>query len=130
MKEGGFVNLMKYDSTKDEISATKDLIEGESEIVKSIASNVKEWVGNWDRVWENIVLRGKVKQMLVDYAVKTGVPTGEKGLLEADFVVDANDSFHLIFNKLRQEYGYPDSKDVLREYEIWLKEKIKKRLNK
>jgi hypothetical protein len=126
MTEGGFINLMEYDAKDDKIKPTRDLMEGESEIVKSIASRVKEWVGNWDAVWDNIVLRGEVKDMLKNYAEKTGRVTGEKGLLEADFVVEANDMFHEIFNKAKKAHGAPDSKDVLREYEHWLKTRLKK----
>ena len=124
MAEGGFVNLMSYDAKNDRIDATKDLMEGGSEIVKSIASRVREWAGNWDRVWENIVLRGETRQMIVDYAHKTGMIEGPKGLLESNFIVEANDMYHNIFNKLSAETGYPDKKDVLREYEIWLKSRI------
>jgi type IV secretory pathway ATPase VirB11/archaellum biosynthesis ATPase len=128
LREGGFVDLMAFDSKEDKLLPTKDLAEGESEIVKSIASKVKEWSGNWDRVWENVLLRGDIKKMLVDYARKTGMITGSRGILEADFEVEANDMFHIIFNRLRKEYGYPSSKDVLREFELWLKERVKERM--
>lgn len=124
--EGGFLNLMEYDAKDDMIKPTRDLIEGESEIVKSIASRVKEWVGNWDAVWDNIMLRANSKKMLVDYAEKTKQITGPNGILEADFVVEANDMFHIIYSKLKEETGYPDSKAVLAEYEHWLKNRIKK----
>ena len=124
--EGGFLNLMEYDAKDDMIKPTRDLIEGESEIVKSIASCVKEWVGNWDAVWDNIMLRANSKKMLVDYAEKTKQITGPNGILEADFVVEANDMFHIIYSKLKEETGYPDSKAVLAEYEHWLKNRIKK----
>jgi hypothetical protein len=124
--EGGFLNLMEYDAKDDQLKPTRDLIEGETEVIKSIAGRVKEWVGNWDAVWDNINLRGNVKQMLVDYAHKTGRIIGPAGLLEADFIVEANDMFHRIFAKLKEETGYPDSKRVLTEYEHWLKNRIKK----
>lgn len=127
LKEGGFLDLMKYDAKEDKILPTRDLIEGESEVIKSIASKVREWVGKWDLVWENIVLRGDVKEMLKNYAEKTGRITGPDGLLEAKFVVEANDIFHRIFDRLRREVGYPESKDVLNEFENWLKLKIKKK---
>ena len=32
-----------------------------SEIIKSIAGNVKGWAGDWDAVYDNIILRGKIK---------------------------------------------------------------------
>ncbi len=126
LKEGGFMDLMKYNSKMDKLVPTRDLIEGESEVVKSIASKVKAWIGKWDMVWDNIVLRGNIKEILMKYAEKTKRITGPNGLLEADFVVESNDKFHLIFNKLMEENGYPDSKDVLNEYESWLKLRIKK----
>ncbi|MCD6547413.1 MAG: type II/IV secretion system ATPase subunit [Nanoarchaeota archaeon] len=126
LQEGGFLNLMEYDAKKDKLLPTRDLVEGETEVIKSIASKVRDWVGRWDLVWENIVLRSDIKQMLVDYAEKTGRITGPRGLLEADFVVEANDMFHRIFDKLREETGYPESKDVKREFENWLKNRIKK----
>ena len=126
LKEGGFMDLMRYDAKKDKLLPTRDLIEGETEVVKSIASKVRAWVGKWDLVWENIVLRGDIKQMLVDYAHKTGRITGKNGILEADFVVEANDAFHRIFSKLEEERGYPDSKDVKKEFENWLKSRIRK----
>jgi Flp pilus assembly CpaF family ATPase len=124
MAEGGFVNLMSYDAKNDRIDATKDLMEGGSEIVKSIASRVREWAGNWDRVWENIVLRGEVREMIVNYANKSGLIEGPKGLLESNFIVEANDAYHNIFNKLSAEVGYPEKRDMLREFEVWLKSRI------
>ena len=51
----------------------------------------------------------------------------EPKIVEADFVVDANDKFHMIFEDLSRETGYPDSKRVKSEFEAWLKTKIKKK---
>ncbi|MBI2673295.1 Flp pilus assembly complex ATPase component TadA, partial [Candidatus Woesearchaeota archaeon] len=66
LKEKGFVDLMKYDPEKDELVPTDDLINGDSDILKNIAGNVKEWTGNWDALWSNILLRAKIKQTIVD----------------------------------------------------------------
>ena len=126
LEEKGFLDLMRYDTKKDKLVPTRDLIEGESEVIKSIAGNVRAWAGKWDLVWENIMLRGDIKKMLVDYAVKSNRVTGKNGLLEADFVVEANDVYHNIFSRLSKENGYPNSKDVKREFESWLKSRIKK----
>ena len=70
MLENGFSDLMKYSSTTDQLEPSDDLINGESEILKAIAGNVKEWSGNWDAVWDNITLRAKTKEALVDLAEK------------------------------------------------------------
>ena len=44
--ENGFIDLMKYDSKTDQLEPTDELINGESEILKGIAGNVKEWAGS------------------------------------------------------------------------------------
>ncbi len=124
LREQGFVDLMKYNPYKDIMEPTKELLEGESEIVKSIASNVKEWIGNWDRVLANIKLRGDIIKMIHDYHEKTG----KQEILEADFVTRSNDVFHRIFEKLQEETGYPEPKDVKTEFEKWLRQKIKKEM--
>ena len=122
LRENGFVDLMRYDTMKDELTPTGDMVEGGSEILKSIASKVKDWVGNWERVWNNIVLRGEIKKMLVDYSIKYNLPQ----ILEANFVVEANDQFHNIFSRIKKEVGYPENEDVLNEFENWLKLRLKK----
>ena len=90
MAEQGFVELMKYDAKADQLEPTADLINGESEILKSIAGNIKEWAGDWDALWDNITLRAKTKEALVKYSEKAKDPE----MLEAEFIVLANDHFH------------------------------------
>jgi len=90
--EKGFVDLMRYNVEKDELEPTEDLINGDSEIVKDIASKVKGWAGNWDAVYDNILLRAEIKKELVDVAKETGKPQ----ILEAEFNTLANYVFHKI----------------------------------
>ena len=123
LKENGFVDLMSYDTKGDTLKPTQDLINGDSEILKSIARNVKEFSGNWDAVWDNILLRARIKESLVKYAMK--LKTQE--LLEAKFAVLSNDKFHEISDKIRQELGYIDTKRVFFDWDEWIKEKIKKK---
>ncbi|MBS3101128.1 type II/IV secretion system ATPase subunit [Candidatus Woesearchaeota archaeon] len=120
--EKGFVDLMKYDSRKDELEASEELTNGDSEILKAIAGNVKEWAGNWDAVWDNIMLRAKIKETLVGFAGKTGNP----GLLEADFVIQSNDQFHKISERVKDDIGTLDSKRILFEWNEWLKRHVKR----
>lgn len=120
--EQGFLDLMKYDVLTDEIKATEDLINGESETLKEIAGSVKGWAGNWDAVWDNIQLRANVKQSLVDFSIQNKMPE----LLEAPFVVKSNSVFHEISEKVQQEIGLPEGKRVLREFNEWLKKNAKK----
>jgi type IV secretory pathway ATPase VirB11/archaellum biosynthesis ATPase len=121
LREKGFVTLMKYNSKTDTLEPTQDLINGDSETLKSIASNIKEYIGNWDAVWENIVLRAKIKETLVNYSERIEIPE----LLEAEFVIKSNDAFHQISNDVKEEVGYPDSKKIFFEWEEWLKRSIK-----
>lgn len=121
VKEHAFLQLMKYDPQKDQLVPTPELLEGESEIIKSIAGRIRAWAGKWDLVWDNILLRTKIKQLMLDYGIKSGNPL----MLESDFIVTANDQFHKIFDDLTNETGYPDSNDVTREFEHWIKMKSK-----
>ncbi len=120
LEEKGFVDLLRYNVEKDELEPTDELMNGESEIIKSVASSVKGWAGNWDAVYDNILLRAKVKQELVDMAKKFNKPT----LLEAGFNVMSNKVFHLISDKVTKEHGLPLSEKVFSEWKKWLMEKI------
>ena len=121
-EEGGFVDLLRYNVEKDELEPTDALINGESEIIKNIAAGVKGWAGNWEAVYDNILLRGEVKQELVNAAEILGKPV----LLEAPFNVLANTMFHLISDEVRESHGLPLREYVLPKWKQWLYEKAKK----
>ena len=121
--ENGFVDLMKYDSIKDELVPSDELINGESDILKSIAANVKEWAGKWDAVWDNVLLRAKTKEALVNYSKQSKMPE----LLEAEFVSITNDQFHKISEEIKDEVGSLDSKKIFFNWDTWLKQEIKRR---
>ncbi len=120
--ENGFVDLMKYNAKTDQLEPTDELINGDSEILKNIAGNVKEWAGSWDAVWDNIMLRTKTKETLVNTAKKENMMS----LLEADFIVQSNDEFHKISDRTLGEEGRLDSKKIFFDWNEWLKTQIKK----
>ncbi|MCF7910124.1 type II/IV secretion system ATPase subunit [Candidatus Pacearchaeota archaeon] len=122
LEEKGFIDLMKYNVETDELEPTEDLINGNSEVIKSIAANVKGWAGNWDAVWDNIILREKILKEIVDVADKTKNPK----LLEAEFTVLANHYFHKISNKVHEEVGLPKSEKVFPRWQKWLSEEVRK----
>jgi len=124
MVEKGFVDLMKYNIDKDEIEPTEDLINGDSEIIKDIASNVKGWAGNWDAVYDNILLRAKIKKELVDASKKAKNPD----LLESGFNTLSNHVFHRISDEIIQETGLPLGGRVFPVWQNWLNKEIKKRI--
>jgi flagellar protein FlaI len=99
LAEKGFVDLMKYNVEKDELEPTDELINGDSEILKNIASNVKGWAGNWDAIWGDIILRGKIKQEIVEMSDELG----KKDLKEARFNSLSNAAFHRISAEVREE---------------------------
>ncbi|MBD3247580.1 hypothetical protein GF378_03095 [Candidatus Pacearchaeota archaeon] len=123
VSEGGFVDLVKYNVEKDELEPTDDLRNGESEVIKDIASNVKGWAGNWDAVYDNILLRAKIKKEITDVAKKTG----RDELLEAPFNTLSNHAFHEISGNVINEIGLPMSDRVFPEWQKWLNKQIKKK---
>jgi len=119
--EGGFVDLLQYNVEKDLLEPTPELINGESQVIKNIAGSVKGWAGNWDAVYDNIILRGKMKQEVVEVAKKMNKPQ----LMEAEFNALVNAAFHKIGNKVTAEVGIPSSDRVFPEWKEWLIKKAK-----
>ena len=122
LTEGGFVDLMKYDVNKDILSPTDDLMNGDSEVIKDIAANVKGWAGNWDAVWDNIKLRQKIKEETVDYARRFNKPE----ILEGDFTVKSNNTFHKISDEVSHEIGLPVGDKVFPKWKAWLEKEALK----
>ncbi len=119
--EGGFADLFTYDSIQDALVPTDTLLHGESEILKSIAGTVREWAGNWQAVWDNILLRANIKETLVRLSEEQHLPE----LLEASFVVQSNDQFHKISEDIREETGRLDSNLIFASWQDWLNRMIK-----
>lgn len=124
LKEGGFVNLMEYSSKEDALKPTDTFINGESEILNRIASYVREWENDWSAVWENIKIRGKMKEMHVVLAEKLNNPE----LLEAPMVVKSNQMFHKISEAVTKEIGVADPERVYKEWNEWITELLKKKV--
>jgi len=120
-QEGGFVDLLKYNVEKDELEPSDELINGDSEIIKSIASNVKCWAGDWDAVYDNILLRGKIKQELVDISEKLKKPE----ILEAQFNSLSNNMFHQFSKDVQEEVGLPVGDKVFSKWQSWLMDEVK-----
>ncbi len=123
LEEKGFIDLMKYNVEKDELEPTEDLINGDSEVVKDVASGVRGWAGNWDAVWDNILLRAKIKEELV----KTAEKIRNNNILESGFSSDSNHAFHRISEGVREEVGLPVGDRVFPEWQKWLNQEVKKR---
>ena len=123
LREGAFVDLMIYNPKTDELEVTDELRNGNSDILKRMAGRIKEFAGDWDAIWNNIQLRADCKQAIVDLFSQYQ----DAGILEADFVVKANDQFHLISDRVKNQAGKLDSPQILFEFKEWLKREGKKR---
>lgn len=123
IREKGFVDLMKYNVEKDELEPTEDLINGDSETIKDIASGVKGWAGNWDAVYDNILLRAKIKKEIVDVSKRINNPE----ILEAEFNTLSNHMFHTISEDVINETGLPSSERVFPLWQKWLNSELKKK---
>ena len=115
------MDFFKYNVETDEIEPSEELINGDSEVIKSIASGVREWAGNWDAVYDNILLRGKIKQEIVDISKKLNRPD----ILEAKFNSLSNNMFHQFSKEVQDDIGLPDSNKVFPIWQDWLKQAIK-----
>ncbi|MEM5815586.1 MAG: type II/IV secretion system ATPase subunit [Candidatus Aenigmatarchaeota archaeon] len=119
--EGAFVPLLTYSAKEDTLKPTDILVDGESEILNSIGKKVKEWQGAWDKIWENILLRGKIKQTIVEYAEKLNRPE----ILEAEYVIEANEAFHFICEKVLNDYGELVSDKIYSMWKNWFEKRLK-----
>jgi flagellar protein FlaI len=117
MDEGGFVNLLEYDSTQDTLKPTDTLLNGESYVLNQIANRVPGWAGRWDRVWDNINLRSKILETIVRIANENNKPD----LLEAQTTIKMNQMFHKLSEESREDLGFIDSKKVFKEWVEWFK---------
>ncbi len=114
--EKGFVDLMRYNVLTDELEPTQELLNGDSEIIKNIAANVKGWAGDWDAVYDNIILRGKIKQEIVMAAEKLNKPQ----LMEAPFNALSNGAFHRISDEIMQKTNSTSSELIFPNWKEWL----------
>ncbi|HDJ96570.1 MAG TPA: hypothetical protein ENG45_00675 [Candidatus Aenigmarchaeota archaeon] len=121
LEEGAFVNLMEYSAKEDKLKPTETLLNGESYVINEIMKRVREWRDNWDAVWDNILLRAKVKETMVNYAKKLNRPE----ILEADWTVVCNEEFHTICDKVKEEVGSLDSKLIYERWLEWFKDRLK-----
>jgi hypothetical protein len=78
---------------------------------------VPGWAGRWDLLWDNIQLRSKILETILEIANKTNKPD----LLEAETTVKSNQMFHVLCEKCREDIGSIDSKRVYNEWFEWFK---------
>ena len=117
VKEGAFVDLMTYSVKEDALKPTDTLINGESEVLTRIMNSVKDFKGEWKRVWANINMRAKIIKTMVDTSSKIDKDSRNPTHLEADLVTKSNSQYHLLMQEVKEETGDLDHDLV---YEKWL----------
>lgn len=122
-KEKGFVPLMVYNSKTDELEPTETFLNGESFVLNEIAERVADWRDNWNSVWDNIQLRARIKKRIVEYSQLMNDPS----LLEAEYVIPANNKFHLISEQVKRDYGTLESERIFTLWDEWFKGIIKRK---
>jgi hypothetical protein len=120
LRERGFVDLMVYDPEKDNLEPTLELINGDSDILKAVASRVKYLSKSWERVWNMIETIGLSKKLLVDIAREKG----RKDILEAEFVSPYNEVFYQFIDKSIKEYGEIEKEYILDNLKKWVYQKL------
>ncbi|NPA38435.1 MAG: CpaF family protein [Candidatus Nanohaloarchaeota archaeon] len=123
LKEKGFVKLMDYNAKKDELEPTETLLNGESFILNEIAKRVKQFHNDWEKVWDNILLRAKMKSYLVEMSNKIN----NTEILEADFVVASNEKFHVFTEEVMEEHGELDYQRVYNLWKEWVDKEVRLR---
>lgn len=121
--ENGFVTLMKYDPKTDQLEPTDALLDGDSEILKAIAANIPDFAGDWDALWNDVVLRGELKEIVAETSKKLD----DNEMLEAPFVIKCNDRFHILSEEVKEETGVLDPKEIKRRWLLWFDRELKKR---
>jgi len=114
-EEGGFENLMEYSAKEDVLKPSKTLLMGESQILNNIASRIRDWKGDWEAIWDNINLRAKILQTIVDHSDKNSY------ILEAPFIMQSNSQFHIISDEVRNETGTMSSKMIYDKWFDWFR---------
>jgi type IV secretory pathway ATPase VirB11/archaellum biosynthesis ATPase len=123
MIENGFVDLMKYESKTDSVDPTDALLDGDCDTLKAIAANIPDFAGNWDAIWNNILLRAKLKEHLV----KKSIALKDAEMLEAPFVIKCNDKFHLLSEEVKNDVGTLDPVEIERRWMNWFDHEMQKR---
>ncbi|BBL45664.1 flagella-related ATPase FlaI [Nanobdella aerobiophila] len=121
LKEKGFVDLMSYDAEKDDLVPSLELLNGDSDILKSVASRVTFLSKSWERIWNMIEAIGLSKKLLVDISKEKN----RKDILEADFVVRYNEVFYNFVSKSLEEYNEIVKEYILDNIKKWTYQKLK-----
>ena len=115
-EEGGFLDLMLYTASEDELKLVEDNVRN-SELLSKISR--LRGVG-YEEIWKEIDARAKEKEMVRKLADQYNVPD----IMEARYYVPIHNKFLLLKEKEIEEFGEIDYGKVLKELEDWTKETV------
>ena len=127
-----FMKVPKYKRAKKAITALKQFVKRHMKIDN--LENIKIGKHLNEEIWKhsiknpphhvkvNILKDLKENKAIVELFEETK----NSSLLEADFVVRANDVFHLISEKVKDKKGRLDGKEIFFQYKAWLKKEGKR----
>lgn len=116
IEEGGFVDLLTYDPSQDKLVPTLALKKGRSHLIKIIA---QKWSTKPTEILRDLQLRAKIQENLV----KTALGLKKPGLLEAEFVVQSNLTFHRLLER-ELKGGKVHYDRIFKAWRGWLEEVI------
>lgn len=119
-EEKGFLDWERFDAAKDELQFFEENL-GKSDWLKKIQGNRGL---KFEDIMAEIKARGEAKQYLVELKRKYELPT----ILEAEQTVRAHNKYVLMEEKMREEIGGVDFKQLLNEWKTWVKENLVKEL--
>jgi flagellar protein FlaI len=108
--DGIFKDILRYDTSSDELCSTDLLEMGQSHLIQTIA---KKWGISVENALENIRLRADIKNMIVSSSAQNSE------LLEAATVQDANNMFWLCIEESKRRHKQVDYEEVRCRWMQW-----------
>ncbi len=115
-EEGGFLDLMSYDASKDQLELIEDNVR-QSEFFEKI----RKLRGlTHDDIWNEIRARASEKELVFRIAKQRNIPE----LMEAKYYVQIHNKYLLLREKYIEEYGEVVYEQLIQELKQWIEERI------
>ncbi len=121
-REGGLLDLMKYDAAKDNLELVEDNLK-ESDLFQKIQKTSGLTIND---IWEEIRMRGNAKLYLVEQKNTYGIPN----LLEAEYTTACSSKLFLMKEIMIEEEGKVNYPQLLGQWKNWVSTTVVPRLTK
>lgn len=116
-RDGDFQDLLLYNDKMDALVET-DAFKYNSEKIGQIAGS---WGITMEEALQNIEARAKIREIIVEYARRTG----NLDILKAKWVANSNNAFWAIVEQHYTKEGYVDFKKLVEEWKSWFKGSVR-----